>query len=82
MAEIENFEIRIKLDCTISVDNQDWLKPGVESGIRWRIRDNDLPSEDQVQTAVEFLQRAIIGPSLEDVIGQIHSRTREMRDIR
>ena len=62
---IEGFELKMKLDTTLTVNGTNWMKPGVESAIRWR----RLPTEQELQDAAAYIQYAVIDPTIQQMIG-------------
>lgn len=64
-APIEGFELRMKLDTTLTVNGTNWFKPGIEGAIRWK----RLPSEEQLKDATTYIQFAVIDPAIQEMIG-------------
>ena len=67
MAKIEKVSVSWHLSATIhvKVDGSDnWIKPGAEAGITF----NDLPTEEQLDTASKHLIKNIIEPQIEDIV--------------
>lgn len=67
---IVSFELKMKLDCTISINGTDWFKPGVEGAIRWK----HLPDENDIQAAATYIQFHVIDPTISDAISHITER--------
>ena len=72
---IEFFELRMKLDTTLSVNNDAWMKPGIEGAIRWR----RLPDEGELKDATSYLQFAVIDPAIQELIGLLSQQLAESR---
>lgn len=75
---IEFFELRMKLDTTLTIGETHWAKPGCEGAIRWR----RLPSEQELKDAATYIQFAVIDPVLQDVISHMSQRLEEQRKRR
>ena len=72
---IEFFELRMKLDTTLTVNGDNWMKPGIEGAIRWR----RLPDDDDLKAAVQYLQFAVIDPAIQELIGLLSQQLAESR---
>jgi len=72
---IESFELTMKLDCTLTVNGTDWMKPGVQGAIKWR----RLPSEEELKLGTTYIQQAVIGPAIADAISHMSARLDEAR---
>lgn len=77
-AGIERFEIRVRLDASVCVNGQDWLKPGVETAVRW----SGLPSAQEQADAVEFMQREVVAPVIAQVMELVDERVDALRAAR
>jgi hypothetical protein len=74
-ARLETFELRLRMDATLTINGQEqWLKPGTETGMRWKgYQWNDqwvdpLPTEDQISAAFQIMQQKILAPVLDEMI--------------
>lgn len=76
---IESFEIRMRLDCTLKVNESDWFKPGIEGAIKFR---NRLPDEIDLKDATTYLQFHVIDPAITDAVEHILQRLRAERELR
>lgn len=72
---IESFTLTMKLDCTLSVNGTDWMKPGVQGAIKWK----RLPSEEELTLGTTYIQQAVIGPAIADAIAHMSARLEEAR---
>lgn len=72
---IERFEIRVRMDASVMVNGQDWLKPGVESAVRWGY----LPSAKEQADAVEFMQAEVLAPVLSQVMELVDEQVNALR---
>ena len=75
---IEFFEIRMKLDTTLTVNGDNWMKPGVEGAIRFK----RLPSSEQLADAAAYIQYAVIDPTIQQMIAQLSEQLAEARKAR
>lgn len=75
---IEFFELRMKLDTTLTINDTNWAKPGVEGAIRWK----RLPTESELKDAATYIQFAVIDPALQDIIAHMAQRLEEQRKAR
>lgn len=71
------FHVEIRMDATVSINGQDWIKPGATAGHRWRIRDGLLPSEAELKMKVYYIQAGVLQPVLEEMIELIGQRVAE-----
>lgn len=76
--EVEKFEIRVRLDASVIVNGQDWLKPGVETAVRWR----GIPSAQEQADAVEFMQSQVVAPVIAQVMELVDERVSALRAAR
>lgn len=67
---IESFELRMRLDCTLRVNDSDWFKPGVEGAVRWK----RLPDDQDLKDAASYLQFGVIDPTITDALAHIMER--------
>ena len=72
---IEFFEIRMKLDTTLTVNGDNWMKPGIEGAIRFK----RLPSEEQLRDATTYIQFAVIDPAIQQMIELLSQQLAEAR---
>lgn len=80
MTEIEKFELRLRMDATITVYDgtgqaTDWLKPGSEAGMTWK----GMPTQEEVALRYEDLA-AVASATLESVI--ISARARLDKELK
>jgi hypothetical protein len=75
---IEFFEIRMKLDTTLTINGDHWMKPGVESAIRFK----RLPTEEQLKDATTYIQYAVIDPAIQEMIALLSQQLAEARRVR
>lgn len=74
---IEFFEIRMKLDTTLTVNGDNWMKPGCEGAIRFK----RLPTDGQLKDAAAYIQYAVIDPAIQEMIGLLSTRLAEARKL-
>jgi hypothetical protein len=72
---IEFFELRMKLDTTLTVNDSNWMKPGIEGAVRWK----RLPTEDELKDATAWIQFAVIDPAIQQMIGLLSEQLAEAR---
>lgn len=72
---IEKFEIRVRLDASVIVNGQDWLKPGVETAVRW----GSIPSAQEQADAVAFMQKEVLAPVIAQVLELVDERVNSLR---
>lgn len=72
--KIDRFEIEIRLDCTIRVNETDYFKPGMSAKIGW----NRLPEDQDVKDAATYLQFHVIDPTLTNAVEYIMGRVDEL----
>jgi hypothetical protein len=72
---IEHFELRMKLDTTLTVNSENWMKPGIEAAIRWK----RLPNEQEMKDATAYLQFAVIDPAIQQMISLLSQQLAESR---
>ena len=68
--DIENTRLTLHLGASVKVGTEefsDWVKPAASYSVQWR----GVPSESQIRAAVEFSQKEILGPVIEDLIVQV-----------
>lgn len=75
---IEFFELRMKLDTTLTINETHWMKPGVESAIRWR----RLPDDRELADATAYIQLAVLNPAISELIGLLSQQLAEARKQR
>jgi hypothetical protein len=72
---IEFFELRMRLDTTLTVNGDNWMKPGIEGAVRWK----RLPTEDELKDATAYIQFAVIDPAIQQMIGLLSEQLAEAR---
>ena len=77
-APIEYFELRMKLDTTLTINGDSWMKPGIEGAIRFK----RLPTDEQLRDATTYLQFAVIDPAIQELIGLLSQQLAEARRVR
>lgn len=83
LPDVTGMKVTVKVDATVtlydSVGNAtDWLKPGVESSMKW----NGVPDESQIRSAVTFMRDHVLNPTIDDVLTSVTERTAAMRQGR
>lgn len=76
-APITGFKVELTLGATISINGEAWLKPGVGTSMSW----GALPEQDQIETALEYMAKAILEPTLDEVMGTVIQKAKEARGI-
>lgn len=85
---IDTFELRIRLDATLTVNGDQWIKPGTEGAITWRGQEwngqwiDPLPSEDELIAAYKRIEAGMVAPILEEIIALSQRRLTEKRQGR
>lgn len=79
MTEIEKFELRLRMDATVSVYDSmgnatDWLKPGSETATTWK----GMPVNEEIILRFRAMSDITSG-TLEDVILAVRNRLDEAR---
>jgi hypothetical protein len=54
---------------------EDWIKPAASYSMTWK----GIATEDQIKTATNFIQSAVLSPILEDIIVTAKDRLTEAR---
>lgn len=75
---VERFEIRVRLDASVIVNGQDWLKPGVETAVRWGY----IPSPQEQADAVAFMQAEVVAPVIAQVMELVDERVTALRNAK
>ncbi len=75
-ADPEPFEfgIELRMDATVTINGQNWIKPGASTHMNWRVRDGLLPSRKELEVAMEYMQLGVLNPVLSEMIDEIHQR--------
>lgn len=68
------FGIELRMDATVTINGQNWLKPGVSTHMNWRVRDGILPGREELKIAMGYMQVGVITPVLDEMIDEIHQR--------
>lgn len=82
---IDSFQLTLRMDATLTVNGDQWLKPGAEGSITWRGHEwggewqDPIPSEEELKIASKMIQAGIVGPILEEMIALSQRRVVEMR---
>lgn len=66
--EAFEFSLELRIDATVAVNSQDWLKPGVTVKKKWRVRDGILPSRKELELTVGYMQHGALNPMLSEMI--------------
>lgn len=72
--EAFEFGIELRMDATVTVNGQNWIKPGVSTHKNWRIRHGLLPSRKELELAMDYMQLGVINPVISQMIDEIHQR--------
>lgn len=70
-AQVIKFHIEYKLDATVTINGNSWVKPGVSAGITF----NDIPTSAQLQAGSKFLIGEVVEPLLGQVIESVAEQT-------
>jgi hypothetical protein len=76
-AAVDRFQIALSLGATFKINGEAWTKPGAETSISWR----GIPDQDQVNTAIEFMEKKILEPMMIDVAELAMKYTRQAEGI-
>jgi hypothetical protein len=74
-AEIEGFQIEVRLDVTVKAGEFNWFKPGASGRINFK----SLPSQEQLDVAYEYLLFAVIDPQLSRALSHVNETLDEDR---
>lgn len=78
-AEIESISLTVRVDCTVSVNNTDWVKPGASATTKWK----GVPSAEQFQLAKEFMQTHMLAPTINEALALAVERIEEhVKEVR
>lgn len=69
--ECFEFSLELRIDATVAVNNTDWLKPGVTTKKKWRVRDGLLPSRQELELTVSYMQHGALNKILAEMIDQM-----------
>lgn len=77
-APVDRFTLTMKLDASLSISSggqlQNWIKPGVEAAVSWQ----GIPTEEQVASATDFLNKEIVEPIVAHVIKESQERLQQI----
>ena len=85
MTRIESFSLTVRMDATLTVNGDNWVKPGAEGTITWKGHEwreewqDPVPTADELAAAFKLIQREILSPVLEEVIEASTRRVAEVR---
>lgn len=84
-ARIDSFQLTIRMDATITVNGDQWFKPGAEGSMTWKGYEwsgqwvDPIPTEEELKVAFGLIQTGILTPVLEEVITASQRRIAEAR---
>ena len=77
--DILDTKLTLHFGATLAVNGgngfNDWIKPEASYSIKW----NGVPSEEQIKLATQFIQKEVLSPILEEIIGTAQQRLTEAR---
>lgn len=73
MAEITTFKIEHRLDTTVTINGDTWVKPGVNAGMTF----NGLPTSEQIKMASEYMTQEILDPLATELVENVAQKLRE-----
>ncbi len=74
-SDITQFRLEYKLDATLSINNENWIKPGVSASISWK----RLPTTEELQLASGYLIREVVDPLMGDETEQVQKQLLKMK---
>lgn len=74
-AEIEGFEVEMRLDATVRIGEWDFVKPGASTSVKF----STIPTEEQLKVSIQFMSDEVVVPTLEDVLVQIQQKLHKAR---
>lgn len=75
--EAFEFSVEIRMDATVDINGQNWIKPGATTKKTWRIRHGLLPSRVELELATAYMQEGVLKPVLAEMIDLIYQRVAE-----
>lgn len=84
-ARLSEFQLTIRMDATITVNGDQWFKPGAEGSMTWKGYEwsdqwvDPIPTEEELKLAYAMIQSGILAPVLEEVITASQRRIVEAR---
>ena len=80
--DIIDTQLTLHFGATLAVNGgtgfNDWIKPAASYSIKW----SGVPSEEQITLATQFIQKEVLSPILEEIIGTAQNRLIEARKNR
>lgn len=84
-ARLDSFELTIRMDATLTVNGDQWFKPGAEGSMKWKGYEwsgqwvDPIPTEEELKVAYQLIQSGILAPVLQEVITAAQARLNEAR---
>jgi hypothetical protein len=78
--EVIDTQLTLHFGATLAINGgtngfSDWIKPEASYSMKW----NGIPSEEQIRLATQFIQKEVLSPILEEIIGTAQERLTEAR---
>lgn len=73
--EITSFKFELRLDATVSINGENWVKPGVSTSTHW----NDVPSPRELEVAKKYMMNKILEPTVSDVVELVSEKVRHLQ---
>lgn len=80
--EAFEFGIEIRMDATVTVNGDNWVKPGASTHKNWRIRNGLLPSRKELEATIAYMQAGVLTPVLSEMIDMIGTHVVEQQTKR
>lgn len=62
---ITEFSINLSVGASIEVNGRDWLKVGNSGGMKW----SKLPTVEELKAATSYIQKGLLEPTINEMIG-------------
>lgn len=75
--EITHFRVEFRLDATVTVNHETWVKPGASTSTTW----TDVPTPRELQVARGYMMDQILEPVLSDMVEMITDRVAKTQGL-
>lgn len=69
---IQSVKIEYRLDATVTINGDTWIKPGVSAGVQL----GALPDREQVEKISAYLNETVLEPVISDIISTVVEKSR------
>ncbi len=75
--EIRSFSVELRLDATVQINGEAWVKPGASTKTTW----TDIPSPRELEVAQGYMTQEILEPTLGQMVEMITERVRSLQGL-